>query len=209
MSQPNDEQGPQASTSRVQEDRPTITDLKKFLVGELKETMDEVKKELKEDQRMAIKECMAEYYEKSNDGPDLSKGRVKYKQSLASECLGLVKKMGPHLLKQIAVTTTSEEKKANGFKTLKKHVYGMLQINQSGRLIDVLFNTVQFRESLAVLFRDTIDGMTDGITEPFQINVYRYMLQRLFTQQQLAYMCFGEKLKKYVKIFHAYLNAFE
>jgi hypothetical protein len=196
------------STSTSRKETLTITDLKMFLVGELKETVKEsmevLKKELQDHQEITMKKCLAEV-----EQTPVSRGKRNYNNSLVRKALDMLTQLGPTLLKQITVKEETHQTEGDKMKALFKHVNAKLQLNQDGRLIEVLFNCAQFIEALALLLTPCIEEMMDGTSKVSSIGVYRYVLQRLFTQQQLAYMCFGGTLRTYVKIFHAYLNAFQ
>jgi hypothetical protein len=198
---------PQASTStRPQQAQQnvnhiTITDLKMFFIDQLKE----MKTEMKEHQE----KCLAKIFEKSKESPEVCKGQRRYSQSIARKALDIVNQLGPRLIQHISLKEETVQNEGDNFRALCQHVNAKLQINQSGRLIEVLFNCSQFLEAAALVFKDPVDELMASTHKLNGINVYRYVLQRLFTHQQLAYMCFGGNIKTYVKIFHAYLNAFQ
>jgi hypothetical protein len=172
-----------------------------FFVDQLQE----MKTEMKDHQE----KCLAEIFEKSKESPEVCKGQRRYSQSIARKALDIVNQLGPHLIKHISLKEETVQNEGDKFRALCQHVNAKLQINQSGRLIEVLLNCSQFLEAVALVFKGHVDELMDSTHKLNGINVYRYVLQRLFTQQQLAYMCFGGNVKTYVKIFHAYLNAFQ
>jgi hypothetical protein len=186
-------EAPQASTStnkQAQQDvnNITITELKKFFIDQLKE----MKTDMKEHQE----KCLAKIFDKEKkDNPEVSKGQKRYSQNVARKALDIVKQLGPRLLEHITLKEEVEKKEEYKHTALCDHVNAKLQINQSGRLIEVLFNCSQFLEAVALVFKEPVDELMACTTKLNGINVYRYVLQRLFTQQQLAYMCFGGNAK--------------
>jgi hypothetical protein len=200
-------EAPQASTStrhqQAQQDvnNITITELKKFFIDQLKE----MKTDMKEHQE----KCLAKIFDQAKENPEVSKGQKRYSQTVARKALDIVKQLGPRLIEHITLKEEVVKKEEYKYTALCEHVNAKLQINQSGRLIEVLFNCSQFLEAVALVFKDPVDELMASTHKLNGINVYRYVLQRLFTHQQLAYMCFGGNAKTYVKIFHAYLNAFQ
>jgi hypothetical protein len=203
-------EAPQASTStrpqQAQQDvnNITITELKKFFIDQLKEMKTDMK-DMKEHQE----KCLAKIFDQAKENPEVSKGQKRYSQTVARKALDIVKQLGPRLIEHITLKEEVVKKEEDKYTALCEHVNAKLQINQSGRLIEVLFNCSQFLEAVALVFKDPVDELMASTHKLNGINVYRYVLQRLFTHQQLAYMCFGGNAKTYVKIFHAYLNAFQ
>jgi hypothetical protein len=201
---------PQQDLTRPQKDMITITDLKMFFVDQFKELKTELKTELKEHQD----KCLAEIFDKAKESPEVCAGQRKYASNVARKALTVLNKLAPSLIQHIK--TKEEEEMTAGhqrgeeqFRALCAHVNAKLQLDQSGRLIEVLFNTSIFLEAVAIVFKAQVDDLINSSAKMNGINIYRYVLKRLFTQQQLAHMCFGGNGKKYVKIFNAYSNAFQ
>jgi hypothetical protein len=201
---------PQQDLTRPQKDMITITDLKMFFVDQFKELKTELKTELKEHQD----KCLAEIIDKAKESPEVCAGQRKYASNVARKALTVLNKLAPSLIQHMK--TKEEEEMTEGhqrgeeqFRALCAHVNAKLQLDQSGRLIEVLFNTSIFLEAVAIVFKAQVDDLINSSAKMNGINIYRYVLKRLFTQQQLAHMCFGGNGKKYVKIFNAYSNAFQ
>ena len=179
-----------------------------FFVEQFKELKRELKTDLKEHQDKWLGEIL------DKDSPELSGRQSRYSTNVSRKALTLLNKLAPSLIDSINTKkedemTAAVERQEEQFGALCAHVNAKLQLNQSGRLIEVLFNTSIFLEAVAIVFKDSVDDLIKSSAKMNGINIYRYVLKRLFTQQQLSHMCFGGNGKMYVKIFNAYLNAFQ
>jgi hypothetical protein len=152
--------------------------LKNYLVCELKGSLVAMTNTIIKDVNTALRDMLAEHFNNSDsadNGQNLGKPLSRrYHGSLVRSAINIVTKIGPNLEKLVVNKEAVISAADRDLQVLKNHVKDILLINQSGRMIEVLFNCVQFREAVAIMFHDNIAALTQNRTEPMRVNVYRY-----------------------------------